>query len=351
LTRLEDLARRVIYSLSGGATRIDLPLPYTVEHRGESVVSEPKETFIVDRTLMRILSGAEFKGKAPLQDDITAMLFDRRGQGIMALWSRGAAAQTRKLSLYLGPQVLKVDLWGNATPLERSEEGLRDPGGGLVTIEVGPMPIFLVGVDTVSAQIRAGIAFDQPLLESSFQLHTRQLTFSNPSNSVLNGTVRLRPPKGWTMTPATFQFSILPNQQFDRKITIDFPYSSLAGNRTMTADFSLEGDTGSTFSVPMTLTLGLSDVGMHNLALREGDDLVVEEMVTNYGEKPIDYTAYATYPGLTRQERLITSLMPGRSVIKMFRFKNVKFVANGMVRCGVRELEGTRILNDEVEVQ
>jgi hypothetical protein len=74
-------------------------------------------------------------------------------------------------------------------------------------------------------------------------------------------------------------------------------------------------------------------------------------MVTNYGESPVDYTAYASYPGQTRQERLVQSLDPGRTTIKLYRFKNVKFLPGATVRCGLRQLEGTRVLNDEVEIQ
>jgi hypothetical protein len=188
-------------------------------------------------------------------------------------------------------------------------------------------------------------------LESSFQSHVQHLTFTNPSINSLTGTLRLRPPPGWTMTPASFQFTLNPGQQFDRSVTIEFPYNSFAGPKSFNADFSLDGDEPTQFSVPLTLTLGLSDVGMRSLAMRDGKDLVVQQMVTNYGERPIDYTAYAAYPGLTRQERLIAGLQAGRSTIRLYRFKNVKFIPGAQVHCGIREMEGTRVLNNQVAIQ
>jgi hypothetical protein len=57
------------------------------------------------------------------------------------------------------------------------------------------------------------------------------------------------------------------------------------------------------------------------------------------------------YPGQPRQERLVTQLGPGRTIIKLYRIPNVHFIPNAKVRSGLRELEGTRILNDEVAVQ
>jgi hypothetical protein len=208
-----------------------------------------------------------------------------------------------------------------------------------------------VGIDAVSAQLRASIGFDAPLVESSFQSHTRHLVFANQTKNVLTGALRLQPPPGWSVTPATFQFTVNPGQTFDREVTIEFPYNSLAGEKTVTADFTLEGEGEAEFNVPLTLTLGLSDVGMQSLALRDGKDLLVQQMITNYSERPIDYTAYAAYPGLARQERLVNDLGPGRTVIKLYRFKNVKFISGANVRCGLRQLEGTRVLNDEVAIR
>jgi hypothetical protein len=138
---------------------------------------------------------------------------------------------------------------------------------------------------------------------------------------------------------------------FDREVSIEFPYNSFAGTKTVTAEFQVQAERNTTFTVPITLSLGLSDVGMQTLALRDKNDLVVQQMITNYGDKPIDYTAYAVYPGMARQERLVTKLGPGRTTIKLYRFSKIQFIPNAKVRSGLREVEGTRILNDEVPVQ
>ncbi|HUB26775.1 MAG TPA: NEW3 domain-containing protein [Tepidisphaeraceae bacterium] len=341
--RLRDLAQRVIYAVAGGADRIDLPLPFSVEGDDQNLHAEPSELFVVDRTLMRTLDGAVFKGEAPLGDGVDALLFDRGGQGILAVWSRSGDPLPTPITLNLGPDPMKVDLWGGITPLPRVGDDVR--------VDVGPMPFFIVGVDSVTAQLRSALAFDKPLLESSFQSHERRISFVNPSANPLSGSLRLRPPPGWTFTPATFQFALGPGEKFNRSITIDFPYNSIAGPKTIRADFNIDGDQPTQISVPLTLTLGLSDVGMRSLALRDGKDLIVQQMITNYGETPIDYTAYAVYPGAARQERLISGLPAGRSTIKLYRFKNVKFLPDATVRCGIRQLEGMRVLNDEVAIQ
>lgn len=348
-TQICDLAERVIYALAAGETRIDLPLPFSVERRGGGVVKQPKELLIILRTLLSALSGATYQGRVPLEEGIEAFLFDRDGQGILALWDRAGTMESdqalRELTINLGPGPTRLDLWGNTSPL------LRAPGdrlAGHVRLRVGRMPTFLMGIDGHMAQLRANVAFDRPLLESSFRPHTRHLKFVNTYTHPISGTLKLKPPTGWTINPPTFNFSLNPGETFDRELTIEFPYNSFAGAKTVSTEFRIQGI--DPFNVPLTLKLGLSDVGMQTFALRDGDDVVVQQMITNYGDAPIDYDAFAVCPGQARQGRLVQNLGPGKTVMKRYRFTRVDSGAK-RVRVGVKEIAGTRVLNDEIEIQ
>jgi hypothetical protein len=332
--------------LAADAGRIDLPLPLTMRRENGQLVQEPAEELIVLRTLMMTLGGASYRGKVPIADGVEAFLFDRNGVGILALWDRGMTGGQRDLALNLGARPVMVDLWGNTTALHKLA---GKPG--LVSLTLGRMPVFLVDVDGQMAQTRASVALDRPLIESSFQPHVRKLRFTNAYRNAIGGTVRLKPPAGWQISPATFTFTLNPGEQFDKDVTIEIPYNSVAGAKSIDAQFNLQADGGGVFSVPIGVNLGLSDVGMQTIALRDGDDVIVQQMITNYGDKAIDYTAFAVYPGQTRQERLITSLAAGKTTIKRYKFSNVDFRQNAKVRAGVKEMIGTRILNDEVAVQ
>jgi hypothetical protein len=48
---------------------------------------------------------------------------------------------------------------------------------------------------------------------------------------------------------------------------------------------------------------------------------------------------------------LVTNLAPGRTTLKRYRFTDVKIAPGMKIRVGVKELNGSRILNDEVEIQ
>jgi hypothetical protein len=354
--QIRDLVERIIYALSADARRIDLKLPFTVTRQAdradgsdETITKQPQELLIVIRTVMSLLSGATFKGKVPIADGVEAFLFDRGGQGVLVLWDRGTTGGVKPLAINLGAQPRRVDLWGNATPLIQSNSKKGDSAD--VKLEIGPMPIFLVDIDGQLAQLRASVAFDNPLLESSFMPHARKITFTNPYHQAISGSFKLAAPAGWVINPPTMTYSLNPGETFEREVMIEFPYNSFAGPKTINAEFQVQAENNSTFTVPIVLKLGLSDVGLQSLALRDGNDVIVQQMVTNYGEKPIDYTAFAIFPGQARQERLVTGLAAGRTTIKKYRFTNVRISKEVKVRSGLKELDGTRILNDEVAIQ
>ena len=351
--QIRDLAQRVVFALSAGATRIDLPLPFAAVADGGSVIKQPRELYMILRTLLSTLGGTTYKGKVPLSENVEAFLFDRDGQSILVLWDKGNTAGIKQLSLSLGERPVSMDLWGNVTPLVSTpgSRKARGHGGGTVSVEVGPMPMFLIDIDGPQALLRASVGFDRPLVESSFEPHPRRFHFTNTYPTPISGTLRLKPPPGWTLNPPTFNFTLNPGERLDREIVIQFPYNSFAGTKTVACEFIVQGETSSSFTIPATLQLGLSDVGMQTLALRDGSDIVVQQMITNYGELNIDYGAFAIVPGKSRQERLVTALEPGKTTIKKYRFTDVAMTPDTKVRVGLKELAGTRILNEEVDVQ
>jgi len=355
--QIADLAQRIVYALSAGAERIDLKLPFAIQRVGDQIMSQPDELLLVARTMMTTLSGARYCGTINLATGVEAFLFDKDDQGIIMLWDRASTSgKVRQLSLHLGVHPRSIDMWGNISPLIQptapgNPSSGSDEKSGTALVLVGSMPIFLIDIDVFLAQMRASVSIDDPKIESSFKQHTRHIRFLNPYHQAISGMVRLRPPTGWTLNPPSMVYSLNPGETFDREVSIEFPYNSFAGAKTIIADISVQSDKNDTFSVPIVLKLGLSDVGLQSLALRDGHDLIVQQMITNYGEKPINYTAYAIFPGQARQERLVTDLAAGATTIKKYRFTNVALTPDAKARTGIKETDGVRILNNEVGVE
>ncbi|HRK32324.1 MAG TPA: hypothetical protein PLD59_14755 [Tepidisphaeraceae bacterium] len=347
--QIRDFAQRFTAAMAAGATLIDIPMPFEVQRAGERITAQPTELFIIQRTLSMLLGNSTFKGKVPLAENVEAHLFDRDGQSVLIIWAKGNEAGVKDLNINLGERPVMVDLWGNVTPLLA---GGRDRQ--TARVQVSTMPIFLLDVDGEMAQLRASVGWDNDHVESSFKSHLRKLHFTNPYKYGISGQIRLRGPTGWLITPAVQQFTLNPGETWERDVSIEFPYNTFAGSKAVSVEFTVQGIRGArdaVFSVPAPLQLGLSDIGLQTIALRDGADVLVQQMITNYGNKPIDYSSFAIFPGHARQERLVTNLGPGRTTIKKYRFTDVRFDQTTMVRSGIKELEGTRILNDEVEVR
>lgn len=345
--RVNDLAKRIAYALSAGVDRIDLPLPFTIERRNGVLVSEPEELFIVERTLFTTLGHATYKGRVPIDDDVEAFLFDRDGVGVLMLWNRAADGKPRRVELTLGTRPVKLDLWGNASDVIQPANA-----AGALVLDVGQTPFFLVGVDGHLAQLRASFGIDQPLIESTLKVHLRHLKFTNPYAIPISGSIRLSGPKGWSVSLQNPTFDLAPGETYDGSVSIEFPYNSFAGGKTLMADFQLQADAMYRLKLPIKLVLGLGDVGLETIALRDGKDVIVQQMITNYGTQPINYTSFVVFPGQARQERLVTALKPGGTSIKKFRFTGAATPGvETTVRSGLKETEGTRVLNQEAVVQ
>ena len=84
--------------------RIDVPLPLTVKRDGDELVKQPDEMLFVIRTMLTTLSGAEYRGRVPLAEGVEAFLFDRGGQGVLAVWDRGNRRDAKRLAINLGPR-------------------------------------------------------------------------------------------------------------------------------------------------------------------------------------------------------------------------------------------------------
>ena len=371
-----DLARRLTLALAAGADSVTLPLPLDeVEVGGDQsgieaqvdglrTPRQPRESYLIQRTLLRNLAGRSYQGRVPAGPGVEAYLFAANDErpGVLVIWDDRAGPTPREATLPMNladAGASQIDLWGNAAPLTQSESERR---AGRARLRVGRVPTMVVGVDAGLTRLRAGVRVDRPTLESSFEPHARRLSFANPFAGTIHGRVRLSGPEGWELdwADAGGVFQLRPGEAFDRPFTLRFPYHSFAGEKTMAAEITLreEGVGGpgreKTIAVPLTLRLGLEDVGLRTAAWVEGGDVVVEQTVTNHGPRPLAYTGFVAMPGQPRQERLVLGVEPGRSASRVYRFAGAASVLGGgavEVRSGLRELEGTRVLNDRVELR
>ena len=90
------------------------PPEIVVTATAETIALAPGQTLTLTAKVER---RAGYKGKVPIAEGVEAFLFERNGQGTLMLWDRGSAGSVKSLAVNLGDRPLRVDLWGNVTPL------------------------------------------------------------------------------------------------------------------------------------------------------------------------------------------------------------------------------------------
>jgi hypothetical protein len=347
--QIRDLALRFAYALSAGVEQIDLQLPIEFRKEEGAIVADPQELLLTLRSLRNQLSQSVFKGRVPLGDGVDAFLFERDGVGTLMVFSklRASDSDVARVSVALGDRATRVDLLGATSELPVGKGRPRE-----VTIDVGPMPVFVTNVDSELMQMRASLSIDNPLLESSVDKHQRNLRIKNTLNTPVSGTVRVRGPDRWTILVDNINFALGPGETANVPLSIEFPLNSFAGDKTLQVHLHIAGTRQYDITVPVTVKLGLKDLGLTSLALRDGDSLLILQQITNYGAEPVNYTSFVSMTGFARQEQLVNNLAPGRSTIKRYRFP----ITEGQtlpprLRSGVREQQGVKVLNEEVQVR
>jgi len=111
----------------------------------------PKPVFMAVATATRLLEGSRSLGAIEyLGEGILGYAFDRAGECLLAVWSRDGRRRSVAVPVGAALGVSALDPMGNAKPLECP--------GGVATIEIGPIPVWLRGVKPAAVPLEPAAA-------------------------------------------------------------------------------------------------------------------------------------------------------------------------------------------------
>ena len=111
----------------------------------------PKPVFMAVATATRLLEGSRSLGAIEyLGEGVLGYAFDRAGECLLAVWSRDGRRRSVAVPVGAAPGVSVLDPMGNAKPLECL--------GGVATIEIGPIPVWLRGVAPAAVPLEPAAA-------------------------------------------------------------------------------------------------------------------------------------------------------------------------------------------------
>lgn len=341
--RIEDLVLRMLHGWETQAERLVISRPWTHSaNRRFGLLPDP--VLGVFSSVASRLQGRRVIGRLPLGDGMQCMILDGPPGGMLVAWNESAPPQEAWIDIYLGPHPVAIDVWGNRQPIPLTQ--------GRHRIALTSTPQFIIGIDPTLALLRASFKVEPAFIESTTVPHERVLTFVNPWPRTISGRLFITEPQTWTISPKQHHFSLSTGQKATFPIQIRFPVYEVAGRKHLSARFEFLTDQSYRVNLHTPMELGLPDVELDaSLSLEPNPntnqvDAVVTQLITNKGSETRSLYAFANMPGFPRQERIITQLQPGQSVVRRFRFPNgADRLRQTDIRAGIRESIGPAVLN------
>ncbi len=333
-TRAGDLARRMLAAKMQKADGIFLPALFSTDRGLMNDDGTAGDLLLPWRTTALALAGAEYVGSLNLPNNSVNHIFARGDEIVMVLWN-DRSVQER---VYLGDNVRQNDLWGRsiACPLDQGEHVLN----------VGPLPVFITGLNGPLLRWRMSVELGQTKLASAFGVpHANTLTVKNPFAQGVSGRIRLVTPDGWRTLPRDINLKLAAGETLNQSFEVTLPPDAATGRQEVRIDFDIMADRRYQFTVQRHIDVGLDDVTAQvNTRLNEQGDLEIEQRLTNETEKVVSFKCFLYIPD--RLPVVTQVVEQGRGTdTKTYRLQNGNELLGKTLLFRCDEIGGQRIIN------
>jgi hypothetical protein len=337
--RADSLVRGMLAAKIHGADAIFCPDPFDPQCGLMEPDGTPGDLLLPWRTTALVLGGAKYVGAVELPGGSANVVFARPGDAVMVLWNPSPQEET----LYLGPSLRQVDLWGRVTqPAEHQ-------GGRLVRVD--PLPTFLVGISQplVGWQMAFGMARQQmPAVPAEPQENSFQV--KNTFAEAVDVKVRLAAPEGWRLEPKEFSLHLPAGAESRQAFRVTLPLDAPSGRQTLGIDFDIQADRGYCFRAERTIEVGAGEVELAaTAALNDRGELEVRQTMVNRGKKPASFRCGLIAPDRCRQAALVLDL-DRHPDVQVYCLPKGRELLGKNLWLRAEEVDGPRVFNCRVSV-
>ncbi len=336
-----DMIKRVVCTLRGGADRVFLPQPWDARATVDGVVTEPTREFVAFRTMADLLVDARQASVLYLDPEVTCYAFDSGQDAVLVLWDDTAPPEGRTHLLQLGAAERQIDVRGRETPLERTEDGRQK-------VRLSPVPVFVDGVEQWLVAFLTSLRLEPTKVEFRIGTHSHAIVLAAPVREAVSGTVKLRAPEGWDVSPGRFTFALPPGGVLRKPISIRYAHNESAGTKTLFADIDFDSEPAYHIEVPLQVEIGLQDIEVWGYASKRGNQLIVRHGVLNRTNQAISFRGFLAAHGRPRQYRVFNGMYPGRTLVVEYALDDASQLSGHTLRLGLREVGGHRAHNIEL---
>jgi hypothetical protein len=364
--RASEFVRRLVTAKVRRASRIIVSKPFSSHHGLMDSRGMPGELLLPWRTTAAMLGGAQYLGQMRLPAASENYLFQRPdGELVMVAWNH---VPTREV-LYLGENVRIYDMDGRAVePIVLDADDEANEVEELTGIDVGPRPVFILGLQEAITRWRMALTFERAQVPSIYsKLHPNTLKFKNFFPQGVGGSFEIIVPeehvfdqpagrdgepkestgfvqdRTWNIEPPLGSFAIAAGEEKS------FPFEvrlkkAFFGKQPIRVDFKIQADETYNFSVYTDLEVGTEDLTLDvRTNLNDDGALIVEQLMTNRAERLADFRCYL-YSKVQRPQRMQVYRLGPNVDRKIYRFRDGKQLVGQQMLLEIEELNGPRFL-------
>lgn len=336
--RIRDLILRMVAVRSHGVQVAFVSNPFASDLAMLSHDGTPEEMLLPWRTTSALIGSLKPVGSLTLQGGSHNVLLVNERRALLVVWADKPTPET----LLLGPNAKHFDAFGRLLKIENVEHR----GLSLQQVQVTSEPTFIDDIDRVASLINLSLQLDRDRIDSIIgREQLLKITFENPTQQTLSGSLRVDAPNTWTID----RFGRTFTADAQRRKSIEVPFAlkldATIGPAQLEFDLEVEGDISRKFTVYRELNVGPSDVEV-TLTTRLLPDgrLIVRQEFLNNSPRLLNFDNSLYAPGRQRQRRTL-SIPANSQVVQEFSWnKGEELIGKDLLlRC--EEQSGLRTLN------
>ena len=337
--RIRDLVLRMATVRNHSVQAAFVSRPRDPEHGLLEKDSRPGELLLPWRTTARLIGSLRPQGAIHLRSGAQNLAFVGADRAVLMLWS---AVPTEE-RIYLGDNVKSVDVWGRATSLTNEVDGNQI----VQRIPIGPIPIFVIGVDRELLAFRMSVALNESGLDSFLGLRQQlNIRFTNPTQESLVGRFAVRAPDNWQIDSPVQDWEMLGGRSSTHEIDVVLGNTSRIGDHDLPIQFLLDTVPPKVITVHKKVSVGPEglDLDVTTRLTPEGELRVQIEM-TNHTDVEQAYDCLL-FPSAQRQhQRRYVTVAPGQTMRRYVYWESGRELVGRRMLLRADEVNGPRVFN------
>ena len=341
--RVRDLLLRMATVRSHRVEAAFLSDPYDAEHGVIRPDGRPGELLLPWRTTARVIGNLRKTGSLKLRGGSESVVFAGDGKAVMMLWS----SEPTQEKIFLGDNVKRVDAWGRVSSLPV----IADPVQPHQSIDVGPVPIFITGVDPVLLAFRMSVQ-TQPEQFDSLLGQEQKLTvlLTNPTRESLVGSMRVAAPEAWTIKNPTRTWETLAGRSASEEFDVILGNTAKIGVHELPIQFELDTVPPKLITVYREINVGPEGLMVKvTTRLLKSKELRVRIDITNRSARRQAYNAHLFAPGRQYQTTFI-DIKPDETIRREIYWENGRDLVGRQMILRAGEQDGDRVMNYSIDV-